>query len=178
MHVNDIIAIASQASKKYALANIKAGIDIIVTADPTASGSLISPQTFEALAAPYQKEIANAVTRAGAIPSLHICGKTTQMLEQMAATEAKILELDHLVDLVEAKKRVGHKVTLMGNLNPTELLLTGTSVAVKAAAKTCIETVGRNGRYILSSGCEVPPLAPIENIRAMVTAADKYGHYS
>ena len=117
----------------------------------------------------------DAVTQAGAFPSLHICGKTTPILELMAGTGTKMLELDHLVDLAEAKQRVGNQVILMGNLNPTELLLTGSPADVEAAAKLCIETMGRDGRYILSSGCEVPPQAPLENIRAMVTAAEKYG---
>jgi uroporphyrinogen-III decarboxylase len=100
------------------------------------------------------------------------------MLELMAGTGTSILELDHLVELTEAKTRVGKDVILMGNLNPTELLLTGTPKAVEAAARGCIERVGQDGRYILSSGCEVPPLAPLENIRAMVTAAKKYGQYT
>ena len=151
---------------------------MVVTADPTASGSLISPKTFETYAMPSQKALVEAITKAGAIASLHICGKTSAMLELMAGTGTAILELDHLVDLAEAKGRVGNDVILQGNLNPTELLLTGTPNAVEAAARKCIETVGQDGRYILSSGCEVPPLAPLTNIRAMVTAAKKYGQYT
>lgn len=176
--VHDITKITAQASTMYALANIEAGADIIVTADPTASGSLISPKTFKTFASPHLTKIAETVTKTGAIASLHICGKTTPMLELMADTGVKILELDHLVNLVEAKQRVGDKVILMGNLNPTELLLTGSPEAVEMAAKECIESVGKDGRYILSSGCEIPPQAPLENIKALVSAAHKYGSYS
>jgi uroporphyrinogen decarboxylase len=88
------------------------------------------------------------------------------------------LELDHLVELTEAKTRVGNDVILMGNLNPTELLLTGTPESVEAEARECIRAVGQDGRFILSSGCEVPPLTPLANIRAMVTAAKKHGQYA
>jgi uroporphyrinogen decarboxylase len=176
--VNKLLRVALQASIRYALANIEAGVDVIVTADPTASGSLISPKTFATFAAPQLKSIVEAVERAGAIASLHICGKTTSMLELMVGTGTAILELDHLVNLVQAKKQIGANVTLMGNLNPTDLLLTGTPSAVEAAAKSCIEAVGQEGGFILRSGCEVPPLAPLENIRAMVTAAKKYGQFS
>jgi uroporphyrinogen decarboxylase len=176
--VNDLLELTTQASLKYALANLEAGVNVIVTADPTASGSLISPKTFETYAAPYQKKIVEAVKQAGKIASLHICGKTTLMLEPMARTGVTVLELDHLVDLKEAKQRVGNQVILMGNLNPTDLLLNGTPAEVEAAAKQCIEMVGEDGRFILSSGCEVPPMAPLENIRAMVIAAEKYGRFS
>ena len=165
-------------SALYARANVKEGIDVVVTADPTASGSLISPKTFETFAAPHLKHIMMGVAKVGGIPSLHICGKTTPLLKLMANTGARVLELDHLVNLEEAKTQVGERVIIMGNLDPTNLLLNGTPAEVEQAAKRLIETVGSDGRYILSSGCEIPPNAPLENIRAMVTAAEKYGRFS
>ncbi len=177
-YVHAITDITLQASIRYALANIEAGADVIITADPTASGSLISPTTFENFAAPRISKIVSAVTKAGAIASLHICGKTTPILDQMAATGVKVVELDHLVNLTEAKQRIGEQVILMGNLDPTELLLSGTPKQVEATAKACIEGVGADGQYILSSGCEIPPQAPLDNIRAMVTAAQKYGQFT
>jgi MtaA/CmuA family methyltransferase len=166
------------SSTLYARANVKEGIDVVVTADPTASGSLISPTTFETFAAPHLKHIMMAVSKVGAIPSLHICGQTTPLLNQMVKTGARLLELDHLVNLQGAKTQVGDRVIIMGNLDPTSLLLNGTPAQVEQAAKESIETVGCDGRYILSSGCEIPPNAPLENIRAMVTAAKKFGTFS
>ncbi len=174
--VRDITEITTEASKTYAMANVSMGVNVIVTADPTASGSLISPKTFESFAAPRLAAITKAVQKAGAFASLHICGNTNSILDLMAATSVSVVELDYLVNMVEAKKRVGNKVILMGNLNPTELLLTGTPKDVEEASRICIESVGGDGRYILSSGCEIPPHAPLENIRAMVTATKKYGH--
>lgn len=165
-------------SALYARANVKEGVDVVVTADPTASGSLISSKTFETFAAPHLKHIMMAVAKVGATPSLHICGKTTPLLKLMANTGAGILELDHLVNLKEAKAQVGDRVILMGNLDPTNLLLNGTPAQVEQAAKASIEAVGMDGRYILSSGCEIPPNAPLENIKAMVTAAEKFGKLS
>ncbi|MFW9832041.1 MAG: uroporphyrinogen decarboxylase family protein [Candidatus Thorarchaeota archaeon] len=176
--VHDLTNITLQASTMYALANIEAGADIIVTADPTASGSLISSKTFDTFAAPHLSKIANTIIKAGATASLHICGKTTTLLESMANTGVKIIELDHLVNLVEAKRLVGKRVVIMGNLNPIDLLLNGTPEQVEAAAKECIKTVGQDGRYILSSGCEIPPDAPLDNVKAMVAAAQKFGSVS
>ncbi len=176
--VQDLLKITTEASIQYALANIESGADVIVTADPTSSGSLISSKTFEAFTFPSLTRVAAAVNKAGAISSLHICGKTGALLEMMAKTGAKILELDHMVDLAEAKQRVGNQVILMGNLNPTELLLSGTPEQIEREVKMCIEAAGRDGRYIVSSGCEIPPLAPLENIRAMVTGTQKYGCFT
>jgi uroporphyrinogen decarboxylase len=175
--VHEITKLTSAASIRYAEANIAAGINVIVAADPTASSSLISPEMFSTYAAPRLKEVFSAVYKAGAIPSLHICGQTTPILEMMCATGAKILEIDHLVDLGKAKQKVGHKVCLMGNIDPTEILLNGTTAEVEKAVKLCIRQAAEGGRYILSSGCEIPPTAPLENIRAMVNATEKFGRY-
>ena len=114
--------VSMEASKRFAEAKIRRGVDILVLADPTASASLISPEMFKKFAMPYIEEVMKFVREEGAIPSLHICGKTTPILEPMAETGAKILELDNVVDLGEAKERVGRKICLMGNVDTTLLL--------------------------------------------------------
>ncbi|MFX1474619.1 MAG: uroporphyrinogen decarboxylase family protein [Promethearchaeota archaeon] len=176
--VDDLTRITTEASKSYVEANIRAGADVIVAADPTASSSLISPEMFKTLAAPCLEEVLAVGVKNGVIPALHVCGQTTPILELMCDTGAKILEIDHLVDLGKAKQEVGDRVCLQGNIDPTDLLLTGTPEAVEQAAKSCIEQAAAKGRFILSSGCEIPPLAPLPNIQAMVNAAKKYGRYT
>ncbi len=175
--VKDLTRITTEASMRYVEANIAAGADVIVAADPTASSSLISPKMFKTLALPCLKEVLSVAVKEGVIPSLHVCGQTTPILELMCDTGAKILEIDHLVDLGKAKQEVGEKVCLQGNIDPTDLLLTGTPKDVEQAARNCIQQASLGGRFILSSGCEIPPAAPLPNIRAMVNAAVRYGKY-
>ncbi len=175
--VHRLTKLTTETTLRYAEANIQLGIDVIVVADPTASSSLISPEMFKTFAAPGIQVIMDATQKAGGIPSLHICGQTTPILEEMVKTGAKILEIDHLVDLTEAKQKVGHQVTLQGNLNPTELLLSGTPEQVQEEAKSLIQKAAKGGRFILSSGCEIPPNAPLDNIRALVKAAKQFGKY-
>jgi uroporphyrinogen decarboxylase len=175
--VHDLTRLAAKASIAYAKAIVETGIDVTVVADPTASASLISPQMFNTFAAPALRSVLEAAKTAGAVPSLHICGQTTPILEAMCGTGAHILEVDHLVDLGKAKQLVGQRVTLLGNLNPTDILLKGSAKAVTEAAKSCIHQAAAGGRFILSSGCDVPLATPLANIRAMVSAAQQYGNY-
>ena len=98
----------------------------------------------------------------------------TSVLELMADTGANILELDHKVSLRAAKGRVGHRVCLMGNLDPVELLRRGSPAAVNCAAAQATTDTGGRG-FILGSGCEVPVEAPRENIKAMIQAAHATG---
>ena len=90
----------------------------------------------------------------------------------MAQTGADILEIDSAVDLAEAKAPTRGKVALMGNIDPTAILFSGTAESVRAESERCIRaTAGRDGGFILGSGCEGVMGTPPENLRAMVAVA-------
>jgi uroporphyrinogen decarboxylase len=175
--VHTLNKMTTEASKSFALAKIESGADIVVAADPTASTTMISPGMFERFSLPYLKELLGAISKAGAIPSLHICGQTTPILEKMLETGSRILELDSQVNLREAKDKIGSRVCIQGNLNPTGSLLRGSTEDILKEARACIESAAKGGGYILSSGCEIPYEAKIESLRTLVKAALTFGKY-
>lgn len=101
---------------------------------------------------------------------MHIRGDIAHILEDMISSGADCLEIDHKVDLGYAKKIVGNRVCLKGNLAPSELFLQGTPEQVYLEAKGCIEIANGKGGFILNPGCEVSPGTPPENIIAMMKA--------
>jgi len=173
--VRAILRPATESAKRFAEAAVEHGADIVVVADPMASTSVISPKRFEEFALPYLKEVMTAIGKAGGIPSLHICGMTAPILRKMVETGARIVELDHLVDLKKAKEEIGNVACIQGNIDPVSILLRGRPEDVEKCALNCIAEAGQSGGFILSSGCEVPLGAPLENIRTMVTAAQGPG---
>lgn len=176
--VHSLNKVAAEASKAFALAKIESGADIIIVADPSASTTMISPKMFEQFALPYIKDVLSTVLKAEAIPSLHICGQTTPILEKMVETGARILEVDYQVNLKEAKGKVGSKACIQGNVKTTGALLQGSPREVLVEARKCLEDAATGGGYILSTGCEVPYETKIENVKALVEAATKYGRYT
>lgn len=175
--VYDILKSASESSKLYGAAAVEHGADIAVVADPIASSSVISPKMFDQFAFSPIKNVSKSISDAGGIPSLHICGNTIPILERMVDTGARIIELDYKVDLTFAKDMVGERVCIQGNIDPVSILLYGKPSDVERKARECIEKAARGGGFILSSGDEAPLNAPFENIKAMVSAAKKYGQY-
>jgi uroporphyrinogen decarboxylase len=146
-----------------------------VLVDPVASGSVLSPKLFRAFAAPYIEPLHARIRALGWPPILHICGKTHLLLEAMADLAPAALSLDR-ADLGEARRRIGARTCLMGNVTPTETLLNGSPDDVDREAKACLDAAGDSpGGFILASGCEVPVDTPPENIRALMRAADQYG---
>ena len=131
-----LMDLATDALIAFARACLEAGAQLVQAGDSLASPDMISPATYRKWAWPAECRFFGAINplaeRYGAATILHICGDTTTVLDSMADTGAHILELDHKVSLQMAKKRVGDRVCLMGNLDPVELLWRGTPGAVSA----------------------------------------------
>jgi MtaA/CmuA family methyltransferase len=146
--------------------------DYIIDTDPVASASLIDESMFrEFVFEPTRQNIAGWKKDLGLPVMVHICGDTTPMLDQFAKLGNEIQSIDHLVDMSNARKIVGNKLTIMGNVNPVDVIWQGSAKDVKAASKKCFDDAGRNGRFIIGPGCAIPRDAPIANVKAMVEAS-------
>jgi uroporphyrinogen decarboxylase len=66
---------------------------------------------------------------------------------------------------------------LFGNIDPSGIIGRGTVEQVRAAAGELIRIWKPGGRFILNSGCAIPPGTPPENIHALVRAAHEFGWY-
>lgn len=87
------------------------------------------------------------------------------------------IQFDYQVRLPWAKKLIGDKITIMGNLDCNRVLHLGTPQGVEDACRKAIEAAGPGGGYWLSGGCEIPRDMPDENMHAMLRATEKYGTY-
>ena len=95
----------------------------------------------------------------------------------MADTGADCLSLDNAADLADAKRRIGHRVRLMGNVQPSEVMLEGTPVSVRAAVLHCLRQAHDAPRgYIVASGCSLPTETPFANIDAMMQTVREVGY--
>ena len=94
----------------------------------------------------------------------------------MGMTGAKILEVDWMLDMKEARQLVPVDTVLMGNIDPSFPLVLGSPTDVEQAVKNLIEaTQGR--RHIISSGCAMGRNTPVDNFKAFIAATRRYGSY-
>ena len=156
-----------------AVVNARGGTSLC---DPTAGGSLLSPEHYKEFVLPYIQKVVQGIKNYGMKVSLHVCGRTHKIWELLVDTGADILSLDSDVNLLEAKRKIGDKVALMGNVDSVEVMLRGTSTQVISEAQRCIEQAYDNpSGYILSTGCDIPLNTPSENILALMKAAGIFG---
>lgn len=176
--VHRLLRLATDSTIAFVKEAAKLEVNISI-ADPSASGSLISRGQFREFAFPYLKELVDTIKGLGKpAPSLHICGNTKKIWEDMADTGAGLLSLDNKVDLGEAKHAVGHRAVLVGNIKPTETMYLGKPSDVEENARECLRKAYDSPKgYILALGCGLPIPTPPENIHALRDSARKYGQY-
>ena len=166
------LELATQALIAFGKACIDAGADILHCGDSLASCNVISPETYRRFAMPYQQRVFRAWKNDGAAACLlHICGDSTRVLDSYAETGADVIEIDHAVDMQVAKRMVGNRAALMGNLHTVTDLLRGDPQQVRRAASACIAKGGQGSGYVLGSGCIVPRHTPLCNLLEMVRVA-------
>ncbi len=81
------------------------------------------------------------------------------------------------VELADAKRRVGQRLFIKGNIDPVNVLLRGDVGGVRDAARRTLEDGMPGGGYILSTACAVAPRTPPENVAALREVAEAFGRY-
>ncbi len=138
----------------FALLQVEHGSPIVGAGD--AAASLISPAMYREFALPYEKRVIEAVHAKGGMVKLHICGNTSELLEDMITTDADMFNVDHLVDFDTACKVYGAAgKCFKGNLDPVAEIL---QACVEDVHNRAVERIEKAAglRYILSGGCEIP----------------------
>ena len=146
-------------------------------ADPLASGTVIGPNIFKEFVKPYiEQMIETAYKKTGNKPSIHMCGNTYSIWKYLAEFDISSLSIDNMVDIGRAKDEVGNKVCIMGNIDPTGIFMMGNKESIFSAVKECIKKAGDSPKgLILSSGCQIPVNAPMENVDYFMEAARTVG---
>lgn len=148
-----------------------AGADLICILEPSAV--MMSAKIFWEFSGSYcHKIISNGIA---GMSVLHICGDSNHLIAEMEKTGANGLSLDKQVDLPSAHDGLGGDTVLIGNIDPVSVVAFDDAETVKGKSRALYRSMGTRKNFILSTGCDVPPNAPIENLVAMMQAVDDSG---
>jgi uroporphyrinogen decarboxylase len=159
----------AQTVSSYLRFQIESGAQAIQLFD-TWAGEL-NAADYQEFALPYTQKIFDSIgTRVPRILYLNGC---SAILESMARSGADVVSIDWRISIADARRRVGDRVALQGNLDPCVLL--GPKDRIIGKTREILDQAGPLG-HILNLGHGILPPTPIENARTFIDCAKSFRH--
>lgn len=157
----------------YCQAYKEAGANGVVLAEPVAG--LLSPALAEEFSGPYVKRIVDAVQDDSFLVIYHNCGGSTiQQIDSILATGSAAYHFGNAIDMAEMMTHIPAGTVAMGNVDPAREFRNGTPDSIRAATLAVMDACCKYPNFVISSGCDIPPLSRWENIDAFFAAVREY----
>ena len=170
----EILDFATALAKVFGEAQLDAGIHLPVVFDPSASPAVVPPGFFREFELPRLRILFSFLKAHGSAANwLHIAGPAAPILPYYQEAGVDIANFDYPVSAAEAQTRLP-ATCLDGNIKPL-LFVEADPGEITREANLLLDQFAVRGRFILSSGCEIPPESRPGNILAMVKAAKNIG---
>ena len=171
----DMVHVLLQKSTDFIIQYIKAykavGANGVVLAEPLAG--LLSPGLAQEFSGDYCKQIVDAVQDESFIVVYHNCGNTAVLtMDSLLSCGAKAYHFGDAVDMTEVMEKIPSDVMALGNVSPAGEFRGGTPESIKQATWKVMEACCKYPNFVISSGCDIPPMSPWENIDAFFAAVD------
>lgn len=155
----------ADSTADYLIAQVEAGADALMIFDSW--GGALSPRLYREFSLASQQHIVDRLKAACPDTPLILFGKGCgQHLEILADTGCAGLGVDWTMDMGEARRRVGHRVALQGNLDPAVMLASPEVVAEEA--RRVLASYGEGPGHIFNLGHGITPGVDPDNVRVLV----------
>lgn len=173
----DMVHVLLQKATDFIIQYIKAykavGANGVVLAEPLAG--LLSPGLAQEFSGDYCKQIVDAVQDESFIVVYHNCGNTAVLtMDSLLSCGAKAYHFGDAVDMTEVMEKIPSDVMALGNVSPAGEFCGGTPESIKQATWKVMEACCKYPNFVISSGCDIPPMSPWENIDAFFAAVDAF----
>lgn len=172
--IHALLEFCRKASYIYACAQIEQGAHITSIGESPSGPDMLSPRHYRQFAWPYVQQLARELKAKGIRLSYHICGNATPILTDMVSTGVDMIEIDQKTDMHTAKEATRGKVTIIGTVDPSEIMAKGNPEQVREKCIEAIQILGPGGGFFLAPGCALPATTPDENIDAMIETAKQH----
>ena len=151
----------------------KVGANGIVMAEPLAG--LLSPALADEFSADYVKQIVDAVQDDEFIVVYHNCGNSTiKTIDTIVTNDCPMYHFGNAIDMEEMMSHIPENLIAMGNVDPAGEFRNGTPESIYARTKEVMEKCCKYKNFVISSGCDIPPMSPWENISAFFKAVEDF----
>ena len=167
-----LVELNARAVTAYLNEQIRAGADAVMIFDTW--GGLLSAAAYRRFSLATMTQVLRGLVAApggGRVPTIVFTKGGGAWLPEIAACGADGVGLDWTVDLAAARRAVGDRVALQGNLDP--LVLTTDAATVAREAEAVVRAAGPAPGHIFNLGHGIVPKTPPENVAALVEAVHR-----
>ena len=167
-----LVELNARAVTAYLNEQIRAGADAVMIFDTW--GGLLSAAAYRRFSLATMTQVLRGLVAApggGRVPTIVFTKGGGAWLPEIAACGADGVGLDWTVDLAAARRAVGDRVALQGNLDP--LVLTTDAATVVREAEAVVRAAGPAPGHIFNLGHGIVPKTPPENVAALVEAVHR-----
>ena len=154
---------------EYLNAQIAAGAQSVMIFDTW--GGVLSPRDYKDFSLQYMARIVDGLTREAdgrKVPVTLFTKNGGMWLESIAATGCDAVGLDWTVDISDARARVGDKVALQGNMDPS--MLYAPAQRIREEVSTILAGYGAGSGHVFNLGHGIHLDVPPENAGVFVNA--------
>ncbi len=157
----------------YLNAQIKAGAQAVMVFDTW--GGVLAHEEYKTFSLQYMQKIVEGLIRENEgrkVPVTLFTKGGGLWLEAIADTGCDAVGLDWTVDIREAKKRIGHKVALQGNMDPS--VLYAPAARIEQEVKNILAGFGEGSGHVFNLGHGIHQDVPTESPKVFVNAIHEF----
>jgi len=180
--VDDLLLVGAEYYTEACHRMIDAGVDAICVAEDMgfASGLFMSPVQFRRHLFPLVGNLIQLIKGHDVPVLLHCDGNINLILDELVSMGIdgyNPVERKSHMDIFTLKEKYGNRLCLVGNVDSTGTLTSGTPEEVRAEVLELIKRVAPGGAYVLASDSDLRNEMPLANMLAMIETAEAHGRY-
>jgi uroporphyrinogen decarboxylase len=156
----------------YVRAFKEVGANGILIAEPVAG--VLSVDLCTEFSSNFVRKIVDANQDENFMVILHNCGDTDTLVQSMHSTGAAGLHFGNRCNIVQALEQIPGDTLVFGNVDPVGIIKSGSPESVRTDTLKLLHATKRFPNFVLSSGCDVPPHVPLQNIDAFFGAVSDF----
>ncbi len=159
----------AQAVTAYLNAQIAAGAQAVMIFDTW--GGMLTTRDYRTFSLAYMRRIVDGLTRENdgrRVPITLFTKGGAQWLEDIAASGCDAVGLDWTIDIGEARRRVGDRVALQGNMDPC--VLYASPERIRSEVSEILKDFGQGNGHVFNLGHGIHPSVDPEHMAALVDA--------
>jgi uroporphyrinogen decarboxylase len=165
--MHHLLEVTAQSVIVYLNAQIEAGAQTVMIFDSW--GGMLSHAAYQEFSLAYIKRVLAGLKREHdgvRVPNIVFTKGGGLWLESIAESGCDAIGLDWTIDIGEARRKVGGRVALQGNLDPTVLLTSAD--AVRNEATRIIASYGKGSGHVFNLGHGISQHTPPEHVTALI----------